>query len=88
VVRPFADEVGAGDFTPAGIAAHPSIARRVGGRDLETDDLDRLAASHHHLVLCCGKPRFDKTVKHPPVEAVDEDEQSSVNAIPAAGEEL
>jgi hypothetical protein len=44
--------------------------------DPDPDHLDRLAASLHHLALCCCQP------------GADEDEQFLVNAVPTAGEQL
>src|SRR5712671_1773253 len=51
------------------------------------DDLDRLAASFHHLALCCRKLAPDKARQHPTAEAMAEDEQFLVGAVPAAGEQ-
>jgi len=50
------------------------------------DDLDRLAASFHHLALCCRKLAPDKARQHPTAEAMAEDKQFLVGAVPAAGD--
>jgi hypothetical protein len=56
--------------------------------DPDANNLDRLAASLHHLVLCSRKPGADEPGRHPPADAVAMNEQLRVDAMPAAGEQL
>jgi hypothetical protein len=51
-------------------------------------NLDRLAASHHHLVRCSCKPAPDETGKYPAAEAMTTDEQFFVYAMTTAREQL
>jgi hypothetical protein len=65
-----------------------SSARRPASVHPNPGDLDRLAASFHHLALCCRKLAPDKARQHPTAEAMAEDKQFFVGAVPAAGEQL
>ncbi len=56
--------------------------------DRDANNLDRLAASLHHLALCCSKPGADKVGKHSPVEAVAAHEQLLTGAVLLASEQL
>jgi hypothetical protein len=67
---------------------HSSIALRPAAVTLDPYNLDRLAASHHHLALCCCKPAPDETGEHPAAEAMAADKQLLVGAMAAAGEQL
>jgi hypothetical protein len=58
------------------------------GRDLDPDDLDRLAVSLDHLVFCCCESGGDESGKHLPLEAMAEYEQLLVDAVSIAGEQL
>jgi len=56
--------------------------------DSDPTDLDRLAASLHHLGLCCGKHPMNESDRHSSTEAVTEDQQFLVDAVPLACEHL
>jgi hypothetical protein len=47
-----------------------------------------LPPAFNHLALCCRKPSADKAGQHPAAEAMAEDKQFLVGAVPAAGEQL
>jgi hypothetical protein len=49
-------------------------------------DLDRLAASLHHLALCCCEPVADETGNHVAIEPVGDHEQLLGGAVWIAGE--
>ena len=50
--------------------------------DSDPSDLDRLAASLHHLALCCGKYPLNESDRHSSTQAVTEDQQFLVEAVP------
>jgi hypothetical protein len=52
----------------------------------DPDDLDRLAASLHHLTLFGREPGADETDDRRPTKAVAMHKQFLVDAMPAAGE--
>jgi hypothetical protein len=56
--------------------------------DHDEDNLDRLAASLHHLMLCSRKPSANEPGQNSPADAVAMNEQLRVDAMPAAGEQL
>jgi hypothetical protein len=56
--------------------------------DPDSDDLDRLATSLHHLTLCCCEPTTDEASQHPAAEAVAMNKQLLVGVLPTAGEQL
>ena len=60
----------------------------TGFGDPDPTDLDRLAASLDYLALRCCKPAPDEPSQHPAAEAVAEDQQLLIGAVPAAGEQL
>ena len=68
----------------------PSTFGRLptGFGDPDPTDLDRLAASLDYLALRCCKPAPDEPSQHPAAEAVAEDQQLLIGAVPAAGEQL
>jgi hypothetical protein len=71
-------------------AGLPSLLDRPPPRSRYPDpyNLDRLAASHHHLALCSCKPAPDETGEHPAVEAMAADKRLLVGAMAATGEQL
>ena len=54
----------------------------------DSTDLDRLAASLDYLALSCCEPDADEVDEHLPLQAVADDEQLRIDAVPAAGEQL
>src|SRR5258706_15515891 len=57
-------------------------------RNPDPNDLHRLAASYHDLVLCRCKPAQDETGEYPAAEAMATDEQFFVYAMATAREQL
>jgi hypothetical protein len=57
-------------------------------RNPDPTDLDRLATSLDHLVLCCCKPGGEESGEHLPLEAMAEYEQVPIDAVLIAGEQL
>ena len=68
----------------------PSIFDRLptGFGDPEPTDLDRLAASVHHLALSCCELGVDEADDRRPPEAVAMHKQFLVDAMSAAGEQF
>ncbi len=73
------------DLATANPSSRSSSARR---RNPNPDDLDRLAASLHHLTLWCCEPDVDETDDRRPPEAVAMHKQFLVDAMSAAGEQF
>jgi len=72
------------DIIVAAVARRSAFDRPAASvRDRDADDLGRLAASLDYLTMCCRKPAADKAGQHLPLEAVADDEQLFVGAMPA-----
>jgi hypothetical protein len=56
--------------------------------DPDANNLDRLAASLHHLTLCSCEPSADKASQNSPADAVDMDDQLRVDAVAVVREQL
>ena len=63
---------------PARLGAFDCVPPR--GRDPDTDDLDRLVACHHHLMLRCCKPAPDEPAHRAAFEAMPVDKERRVDA--------
>ena len=79
------DETSAHCINPS-IFGSKSLPPRT--RDPDADDLNRSAASRHHLALCCRKLAPDEPGQHVAFEAMNVDEQRRVDATAAAREQL
>src|SRR5215470_15289683 len=71
---------------PARLGAFDCVPPR--GRDPDTDDLDRLVACHHHLMLRCCKPAPDEPAHHAAFEAMPVDKERRVDADRITDEKL